>query len=358
METHLRVLSDAGRLFAAQITDSQRLLETVAQQVALVVRDFCLVLLLGPDDDTLVLSGSYDPDPQVRERLRAAFHEPFLLASHPISRKVLEMGEPHFTPRLDLEQLRPPATTQQFHELFQDLRVHSLMVVPLRVQGRSLGQLTLARYQTEAPPFDAHDLALARNLADHAALALNNGRLLAEEATASLINARSFLAERDAHNVAELATAALRKSEARINRLSESGLIGIVVRDPSGRIIEVNDTLLRLVGRSRAEIVSGAVGWSELTPPERREADAAAIRELLESGVGNLREAEIVHRSGQRVPVLLGSALLDRESKECISSCSISPGAARPRRRSSGSKPGTPTTPGSAACSRARRTRW
>jgi signal transduction histidine kinase len=56
--------------------------------------------------------------------------------------------------------------------------VHTGIIVALRVHGRSIGALSLGRYEPRLPPFDEHDLDLAQTLADHAALALSNARLL------------------------------------------------------------------------------------------------------------------------------------------------------------------------------------
>jgi len=108
-------------------------------------------------------------------------------------------------------------------------------------------------------------------------------------------------------------------AEARFTRLSESGIIGVVVGDLQGRIVEINDAALNLLGYSRDEILSGKVVWAQLTPPEWHQVDATAVEQLLKSGVGALREKEYIRKDGKRVPVLVGSAMVEGEARLALS---------------------------------------
>jgi PAS domain S-box-containing protein len=114
---------------------------------------------------------------------------------------------------------------------------------------------------------------------------------------------------------AQQAAAALREAEARFARLSEAGVIGIMVTDFDGRVIHANDALLRLVGYERDEILSGRVDWKDLTPPEWRRNDVQAVEQLRAVGVARLREKEYVRQDGARVPVLIGSAMLENAAE-------------------------------------------
>ncbi len=77
---------------------------------------------------------------------------------------------------------------------------------------------------------------------------------------------------------------ALRVSEARARRLIESNIIGIILADFNGRILEANDAFLNMVGYSRKELLSGTVMWTEMTPPEYRYLDEQAIKQLKKTG--------------------------------------------------------------------------
>ena len=108
-------------------------------------------------------------------------------------------------------------------------------------------------------------------------------------------------------------------AETRYARLAESGILGIIVANLDGHVVEVNDALLKLLDYSREELLSGAVRWTELTPSEWRSDDLRALAQLTDSGVADLREKEYLRRDGSRAPVLIGSAMLEGPVRECIS---------------------------------------
>ncbi|HVZ74075.1 MAG TPA: PAS domain S-box protein [Polyangia bacterium] len=98
----------------------------------------------------------------------------------------------------------------------------------------------------------------------------------------------------------------------RFVRLAESGIVGIVVVDRErDRVCEINDALLDMLGYTREELMSGAVRWSDLTPPlMREEVDRLGLEELRARGVSSLREKSFTRRDGSEVPVLVGAAAL------------------------------------------------
>ncbi len=106
---------------------------------------------------------------------------------------------------------------------------------------------------------------------------------------------------------------ALQRSEARLKRLSEAGLLGILVTDFEGRIYEANDAFLHMLGYGRDELEAGTLRWDELTPPEWAEVSREIISDVRARGVGRTREKEYLHKDGTRVPVLVGCASLDSE---------------------------------------------
>ncbi len=93
----------------------------------------------------------------------------------------------------------------------------------------------------------------------------------------------------------------------------------MVVEDASGRVTEINDAALSLLGYTRDEMVSGAVCWRELTPSAWRDADRRDARTLREGGTTAPRRKEFVHHDGHSVPVLLSAATVDVGEPETIS---------------------------------------
>jgi PAS domain S-box-containing protein len=111
---------------------------------------------------------------------------------------------------------------------------------------------------------------------------------------------------------------ALRASETRFGHLADSGLIGIIIADTEGNIQEANKAFLDIVGFSRAELTSGKIRWTDMTPPELRHLDEAAIAQLERSGAATPWEKEYIRKDGTRAPVLVGVALLDATRGICF----------------------------------------
>jgi|GEM_PF-1401342 len=108
---------------------------------------------------------------------------------------------------------------------------------------------------------------------------------------------------------------ALRESEARFRRLLSSNIIGVVFWNRNGEIREANDLFLETIGYTREDLCRGEIDWKKLTPPEYAAKDAKAIDELLATGTCTPFEKEYVRKDGERVAVLVGSALFDVEKQ-------------------------------------------
>jgi len=100
------------------------------------------------------------------------------------------------------------------------------------------------------------------------------------------------------------------ESQARIQRLFESNVIGILYADRNAKITGANGAFLSLIGRRREELERGELNWAELTPPGWEAADERAVVELMASGVCAPYEKEFRRGDGSRVPVLIGAALV------------------------------------------------
>jgi two-component system, sensor histidine kinase and response regulator len=110
---------------------------------------------------------------------------------------------------------------------------------------------------------------------------------------------------------------AARRSDARFRRVVQASLIGVMVADLDGRILDANDAFLRIVGYTRDDIASGRLRWDAITPLEHRPADGRAIEQLHATGTTSPWEKEYFHQDGHRVPILLGVTMLERGGSEC-----------------------------------------
>jgi PAS domain S-box-containing protein len=97
----------------------------------------------------------------------------------------------------------------------------------------------------------------------------------------------------------------------RFVQLAESGVVGLCVGNVHGDLLDANDAYLSLIGFSRSEFDAGMVKWSERTPAEWATAHHAALDALKRTGAATSWEAELLHKDGNRVPVLLAVGTLD-----------------------------------------------
>ena len=187
---------------------------------------------------------------------------------------------------LDDATVQNPYTTDSH---IRQCRPRSVLCLPLLNQGKLIGILYL---ENKLAPrvFVPARIAVLKLLASQAAISLENSRLYRD------------LAER----------------EARIRRLVEGDIIGVFIWDFDGRILEANDTLLRMVGYSREDLALGRLNWRDLTPPEWREADERFVHEHRKAGRLPPIEKEFFRRDGTRVPILLGAVSFDGDQSQGV----------------------------------------
>ncbi|MBD1997302.1 PAS domain S-box protein [Oculatella sp. FACHB-28] len=121
----------------------------------------------------------------------------------------------------------------------------------------------------------------------------------------SSLNAAQRLAQRRA----EVNLKSLRESEARFGCLAESNIIGMMVAELDGAVLEANDAFLQMLGYTQEELRSGRLRWNEMTPPESLEVSNKAVQELITAGACSPFEKEYVRKNGSRVPVLHGAIM-------------------------------------------------
>ncbi len=110
--------------------------------------------------------------------------------------------------------------------------------------------------------------------------------------------------------------AASRGPESRLQQFMNSGLSGVfhwTLDDQGGCITDANDTFVAMTGYTREEMQSGMIRREKITPPGYEKVVQRAVEQLLTVGVTTAYETEFIAKDGHRVPVLLHSAMLQRE---------------------------------------------
>jgi PAS domain S-box-containing protein len=175
-----------------------------------------------------------------------------------------------------------------------DLYIHqhgcrSILCLPLMNQGRIAGALYLQN-NLSAGVFSPARIAVLRLVASQAAISLDNARLY--------------------RNVAE--------REAKIRRLVDANIIGIIVWSIEGEIIEANDAFLRMVGYARDDLLSRRVHWRDMTPPPLRAESEAALATAIRTGRAQPFEKEYIRKDGSRLPVIVGLAAFEASQQQGV----------------------------------------
>jgi PAS domain S-box-containing protein len=166
----------------------------------------------------------------------------------------------------------------------------SVLCMPILKQTRLLGILYLENNLT-SHAFTPTRMAVLKLLASEAAISMENARLYLD------------LAER----------------EAKIRRLVDANIIGIVIWDFDGRILDANDAYLQMVGYERGDLLSGRLRWTDLTPPEWLEREQRVwLPQLKATGSLAPFEKEYFRKDGSRVPVLLGLATFKEDGDQGV----------------------------------------
>ncbi len=168
-------------------------------------------------------------------------------------------------------------------------RARSILCLPLMNQAKLIGALYLEN-NLAAEVFSPARIAVLKLLASQAAISLDNARLYR----------------------------GVEQREAKIRRLVDANIIGIIVWNTDGEIIEANDAFLRMVGYERQELVSGNIGWRDPTPPESRAESENALAKAISTGHVQPFEKQYIRKDGSLLSVILGLASFEASRNEGV----------------------------------------
>jgi PAS domain S-box-containing protein len=177
-EDSQKFLAEASEVLVSSL-DYEETLKRIADLLVPRLADWCAVDMMTEE--------------RVLRRLAVAHQDPVKIEfAHELERRypqdmnerqgvpnVIRTGEPELYPNIPDEMLTLVARDAEQLRIMRELGLRSAMIVPLNVQGRTLGAITFVsaesgRHYTET------DLAFAEDLAHRAALAIENARLYRE----------------------------------------------------------------------------------------------------------------------------------------------------------------------------------
>jgi len=240
------------------------------------------LLILFPGDEPRITAEATTSSGQVEVTLRQAAVSPAELPESVL----------HYMIRTRKSVILDDALAQNpfsADEYIGQKHARSVLCLPLVKQSKLIGVLYLENNLT-SHVFTPTRISVLELLASQAAISLENARLYND----------------------------LQKREAKIRRLVDSNIIGIMIGNFRGRVIEANEAFLHMLGYSREDLISGRVWWTKLTPAEWAPADQDALAQMSATGSCKPFEKEFFRKDGSRVPILVGGAFFERKPDEGV----------------------------------------
>jgi PAS domain S-box-containing protein len=205
----LEFLADASHILSSSL-DYKTTLKQITGLVLPRLADFCFFDVLLPDA-TLQRVALAHAQPAQAEQFDQAFQSapPLTATHHPVIR-VLTTGRAEIVFHVDEDWMQQIATSPEHLEVIHNLHIQSLISLPLIARGRTIGVLTCCVSSLSGRHYTPYHVTLATELADRAALAIDNARLyyeaqeelrtrrqLEEERTQLLVREHAALTELD-----------------------------------------------------------------------------------------------------------------------------------------------------------------
>jgi PAS domain S-box-containing protein len=202
-EDRLALLAEAGPVLAASL-EYEATLANIARLIVPRLADWCAVDVVrsGGVPERLIVVHTDPARERLAQELRQRYPpDPHLSEGVP---RVLRTGEPELVAEISDDLLRHSAHNAEHLALLEQLGLRSYMIVPLRARGQSLGAISLVAAQS-GRRYGTDDLRTAQDLADRAALAIDNARLHRE--AQEEVRLREQLLEVVAHDLRNPVTA-------------------------------------------------------------------------------------------------------------------------------------------------------
>ncbi|MDP9342586.1 MAG: SpoIIE family protein phosphatase [Actinomycetota bacterium] len=174
----LQFLLEASTVMGASL-EFPEALDRLARLATSSLADLCLIDIVE-ESGQVVRMATVHADP-ARQHLADQLKDryaPDPAGPHPAVR-VMETGEAMISPEMPEEFLRATTRDEDHFRLVTELGFQSYMCVPLRARGHTIGTITLVSTRADRR-YGPSDLALARDLAWRAAMAVDNARLYSE----------------------------------------------------------------------------------------------------------------------------------------------------------------------------------
>ena len=263
VEQRMRRLAEVGAALAESI-DYEKTLNRLADLMVPDHADWCIIDLLQEDSNVCrrvaVRTSRKELESFADEFLRN--YAPDLNRPHPIL-KALKTGQSDYTLEVDDSWVGARARDDRHRFLLEQIQMNSVIIVPLRVQGRVVGTLSLFASRYSGRKYTMADVQFAEEVSRRASVALDNAGLFRDLS--------KELSER------KRIEAALRQVSERLELAQEAANIGAFERDLVTNEITWSASQEKLYGLLPGSFGRKHLDWAKRVHPDDIAAVEAAV---------------------------------------------------------------------------------
>jgi PAS domain S-box-containing protein len=266
---HARMLSEASKAFAESGLRLDALLVEVVRTVASCLGDTCMIRILTPDGRMLVCPAFYARDPEETILLKESVLVPqsSLVGE---SADVLRTGRARLVPSVDPAILTRTYPQPEVIAYLERFAPRAMMIAPLRTRGRAFGTISVWSSAPNAA-YSGEDLAFLGELADRAALAIENADLFRR----------------------------LAESEDKLNMAMEAGRLGVFEWDVATGTVFWSSSLEEAHGIPKGSFEGTFEAFQRDVHPDDREQVLTAIHTVVRERTHHHLEYRIIRPDGE-----------------------------------------------------------
>jgi PAS domain S-box-containing protein len=174
-EVRMRMLAESGRILASSL-DYQQTLRNVANLAVPRLADWCAVDLVSPELRREYVVVAHQDPAKIELAARVREFEPDRIDPENATARVLRTNTSELYTDVTDEQIAQGARSEEHLRLLRQLKIRSVLVVPMRVPRKTIGVMTLVSAESRRR-LTEEDVELAEQLARRAAVAVENARL-------------------------------------------------------------------------------------------------------------------------------------------------------------------------------------
>lgn len=240
-EAQQRFLAEATKLLSETL-DYKQMLRSLAEIAVPRLGDFCVFDILNVDGKIQRAAWAIaDPEKQQFFDHILEFATPVDAAAHPVS-LAISTGKTEIITEVSDEWLQRVATSEEHLQFMRDMKLHTIVIVPLIFRNKKLGALKFCLAQPNRK-MNQQDIHLAEELSERVAIAVHNANLYEQ--------AQKEIAER------RLAEEALSKLQEQLRLSLQAGTVGIWHLDPQSGMVTTDEYLARIFGVDAEEAAKG-----------------------------------------------------------------------------------------------------